>query len=215
MQQFLEQLLATGEVTVPAAGGEFDPAPFDDALLQFDRAARLSMAGDAPKLEKDVAAWAAMLLAASIRLLVVRELGVEEIERAFHVSPPKPRTSGRPEVDYSADLFLRYLPNLAKFVKLLSAEDPLLKKIRGIAEAWPLSSVGMQDFSLTPAPVDSFVAHAGLRQLYVDRIFATGDLGRINHPAIAATILASLGAHPELSPEIAKAAREIAGKTSE
>lgn len=215
MREFLEELFNNGELTVPGGQTQFEPAPVDDIVARFDAAARASIAGAAPSLDVAVAAWAAMLLASSVRLLVVRDAGTEEIDKAFVTRSPCPRAPGHPEVDYSADLFLSYLPGLAKFAKRLAADDPLLEKIRAIGTEWPLSSVGMEDIEASPGSVETFINHAGLRQLYVDRIFAAEETARVNHPLVAETVLASLGAHPELSPAIADAARKIAGNGAE
>src|SRR5690348_13399227 len=118
MRQFLEQLFNTGEVTVVPPGKTFEPAgeESEHEILRFDRAARLSLAGEAPALDLEVGTWAARLLAESARLAVARELGAEKVEEVFTRECPKPRT---PEVDYSTDLFLRYIPDLLKWVQRL------------------------------------------------------------------------------------------------
>jgi hypothetical protein len=207
MRPFLEQLFATGELTVPGSGAEFENDSFENEILLFDTAARRGMPGMAPALDPGVAAWAATLLAGAVRLVIVRDLGEEYVSRLFETGCPKPRSAGQPGIDYSADLFLRYLPQLVDFVKRLAPGDPLVEKLREVAASWPLSSVGMD--GLVPATIGTFVGHPGLRQLYVDRIMATGDTGRVNDPAVAETILASLGAHPELSSEMAKCAERL------
>ena len=174
-------------------------------ILRFDRAARLSMAGTAPRLNVAVATWAARMLAEAARLAIARELGPDYVRKVFSLSCPKPRS---PEVDYSADLFLRYLPGLVKLVERLAADDPLVARLRQLGAEWPLSSVGVKGLSI--ALIEPFIDHPGLRQLYVDRILATGDTSRLSDPRVAAAVRSALGAYPELSSNVAKEA-SVAG----
>lgn len=207
MRQFLENLFSTGEVTVVPPGTDFEMGmEVSVEILRFDRAARLAMAGTAPRLNVAVATWAARMLAEAARLTIARELGPEHVRKVFSVSCPKPRS---PEVDYSADLFLRYLPDLVKVVERLAADDPLLAHLRQLGADWPLSSVGVKGLSL--APIDPFIDHPGLRQLYVDRILATGDTSRLPDGRVALAVRSALGAYPELSPRVAKEVTVIAG----
>ena len=130
----------------------------------------------------------------------------------FGVPCPHARSASFPAVDYSADLFFRYFPGLVTLARRLAPADPLVDKIQAVISDWPLSSVGME--GVAPAPVDSFIMHPGLRQLYADRILASGASDRITHPLLAQTILVSIGAHIELSPDLAKIAQEIAASAA-
>jgi hypothetical protein len=207
MKHFLEQLFTTGEVTVVPSGAAFEmSSEVNLEILRFDRSARLEMAGEAPELDLSVARWAAQLLAESARLTVARDLGPQHVARIFARGCSEPRSA---EVDYSADLFLRYLPDLIRLVERLAAEDPLATRLRKLAEEWPLSSVGVAGLSV--AAIEPFIEQPGLRQLYVDRILATGDLSRLSDPRVALAARAALGAHPELAPAVAKAIGTVAG----
>lgn len=209
MKQFLDQLFSSGAVTVPQVGVPFDfGESFDAEVLQFDRAMRLSLAGTAPTLEIVVARWAAGLLAEAARLTVARDVGAIEMEKILSQPCPRPRSA---EVDYSADLFLRYLPELLAWIQRLAPGDPLVQHMRRLGGEWPLSSVGMRE--LTIAPIEPFIGHAALRQLYVDRILATGDASRLDHPRVSEAVRIALGAHPELAPAMAKAVGLVAEPT--
>ncbi len=206
MRNFLEQLFTTGEVTVLPPGANFEIGPEVNAeILRFDRSARLELAGEAPDLDLPVARWAAQMLAESARLTIARDLGPQNSARIFSRTCPEPRSA---EVDYSADLFLRYLPDLIKLVERLAADDPLAKRLRQMAGEWPLSSVGVKELSI--ADIEPFIDHPALRQLYVDRILATGDVSRLGDPRVATAVRVALGAHPELAPQIAKEVGKVA-----
>lgn len=206
MRQFLEQLFSTGEVTVVQPGMDFEMGvEVGVEILRFDRAARLAMAGTAPRLNVAVASWAARMLAEAARLTIVRELGPVHVRKVFSFPCPKPRS---PEVDYSADLFLWYLPELLKLVERLAADDPLATHLRQLGGEWPLSSVGVKGLSI--ASIDPFMDHPGMCQLYVDRILATGDTSRLSDARVASAVRSALGAYPELSPNVAKEVASIA-----
>lgn len=200
MKQFLEQLFASGQVSVPPAGVPFDEAEMDEEIREFDRAARLALAGEAPALDLQVARWAALLLAEAARLVLARDVGPEEMARVFARPCPRPRS---PETDYSADLFLRYVPELMEWVRRLAADDPLIEHLRRLGGDWPLSSVGMQEVKL--GSIAPFIGHASLRQLYADRILAMGDVSRLGDARISEAVRAALGAHGELAPTVATA----------
>ncbi len=206
MRDFLDQLFHTGQVTVPVPGTNFDLSQsLGEQIRLFDRSARANLAGEAPPLEMEAAVWAATLLAGAARLAIARDLGAAEVQKVFAKPCPKPRS---PSVDYSADLFLRYVPDLLGWVTRLASGDPLVEHLRRLAEQWPLSSVGIHGLKI--GSLDSFIGHPSLRQLYIDRILQRGDASRLSEPRVAAGIRTALGAHPELSPALAEAARPVA-----
>lgn len=210
MKQFLEQLFTTGEVSVLPPGTAFDILEdVDPEILRFDRAARLALASQAPELDLEVAAWAASLLAESARLAIAREMGPKQIEEIFTRECPRRRS---PEVDYSADLFLRYVPDLLKWVQRLASDDPLVARLRQVAADWPLSSVGIKELMVV-GDLAPFIEHPGLRQLYVDRILSTGDIGRLKDERVARAVRAALGAYPDLSPVVSRELEKVAGSS--
>jgi hypothetical protein len=202
MRLFLEQLFRDGRVTVPATATpwEFD-ADAERWVLEFDRSARLSLPGVAPELDFAAAAWAAERLAETVRLAITRDAGLEEIARAFATPCPAARS---PSVDYSVDLFFRYLPDVFAWVRRLAANDPLVAALEKLAAEWPLSSVGI--VGIAAASIDAFIGHAGLRRLYADRIIARNDSARLVDQRAADALKAALGDHAELAPACAEAA---------
>jgi hypothetical protein len=94
-------------------------------------------------------------------------------------------------------------------VERLAADDPLADYLRQIGAEWPLSSVGVKGLSI--ASIDPFIDQPGLRQLYVDRILATGDTGRLSDARVALAARTALGAHAGLSPAVASELGIVAG----
>jgi hypothetical protein len=204
VRTFLIQLFENGRVSVPSAGQSFESAvECEPQLRAFDRSARLELPAGLPEFDLRVAAWAAERLAEICRLVVARAAGPDEFAPAFSVPCPAAPSSA---ADYSADLFLRHLPALWKFTERLSPGDPLLAEIVRFSSGWPLSSVGMK----LVAPPDAgrvaiFAENPGLRRVYADRIIALEDVSRLAVPAVDRAVRDALGAHPDLSPVIARA----------
>ena len=73
--------------------------------------------------------------------------------------------------------------------------------IERLACDWPLSSVGIDNVSVTEDR-DAFLEEPCLLRLYVDRVLATEDVARLDHDAVARAARSSLGAWPELRPKI-------------
>lgn len=119
---------------------------------------------------------------------------------AAAISPP-PTASAH----YSADLTLRYLPDLFRLCRGLAENDPLLAQLRTTGGDWPLSSIGMAGVTPAAARLDTVLADPALRQCYIDRVLTAGDVERLNDTRCKAEALAAAGAHRELiKPRVAE-----------
>lgn len=170
-----------------------------ELLRQCGKTAELDLVGSAPAFSLEMAAWATTLLYHACQFVVCRDVGEPAIVAALKRPCPEARSAS---ADWSADLLLRYLPGTYQLARHLSPSDPLLRELRFLAVSWPLSSVGIPGLGaldLTP-----FWDHPGLRQLYLDRILLTGDTSRLGDPQVDEGLRVLLGAHPELSPQIAR-----------
>ena len=130
----------------------------------------------------------------------LREVDAASVQQALAAPCPRPPSAS---VCYSADLSLRYLPDLLSLARGIAPDDPLVAGLTALARAWPLSSVGVA--GMEDLDVSAFVDHPSLRQLYVDRIIERGDVSRLKHPAVRAAVGEALGAYPDLAPRVAAA----------
>ena len=196
---FLTNLLDNGTVQVSRAR-EIPSEERDEAqrlLTDFERLFRLSLAGEAPPLDIDIAGAAAQTLYRLCQCLVYRELMPDQALAQGDRLPDAPRTAG---AHYSADLVLRFLPDAWRLAKEAAEGDPLVTTTRELAARWPLSSVGIPDL---PAPsIDGIAEHPALGALYVDRIIERRDRSRLNDPRVRDAFLTAIGAHRELAPEL-------------
>ena len=195
---FVHSLAETGRVSVPP--DDALPDDVEAAVQELDAAAREEMAFTAPQLNPMVAAWALGLIYRACQALVFREIEATSVEGTLTAPCPRPPS---PSVCYSADLSLRYLPDLLSLARGIAPSDPLVAGLTALSRAWPLSSVGTA--GMEDVDVAAFVDHPSLRQLYVDRIIERGDVSRLKHPAVRAAVGEALGAYPDLAPRVAAA----------
>ena len=152
---FVQSLLDTGRVKVPPGGEPLDDV--DEAVAELDRAARTDAAFEPPALAVPVAAWALTTVYRAAQALVFREIDADAVRQMLAVPCPLPPS---PSVHYSADLSLRYLPDLLALARGIAPDDPLVTGLTTLAQSWPLSSVGV------PAAADAdptpFLDHPSL-----------------------------------------------------
>ena len=200
---FLEEIRETPTVTV----GPFDPqecseSEAKEAIETLDQLTRVDLAFDTPRLAFDSAVWAARVIYRGCQFLVYRELDSATIETALSTSSISNPT---PDVIYSVDLYLKYMPGLYKLAYAASPDDTLTRKLQDLALQWPLSSVGipgLENLEADGAILNGAILEdACLTQLYVDRILAREDRSRLSDPRVLDAVRATLGGHPELCPE--------------
>lgn len=203
LRTFLMSLIEHGRVEVAAVGEALEArtGEADELILGYDELSRAQLAFTAPPYHPAVARWAAELLYRGCQAVVYRQLDADAVKQLLAVACPEPLDAG---VLYSADLMLRYLPNLLTLSRGVAEHDVLVDELMRLAAAWPLSSVGVQPVGpeLDRQSLEILVADECLRQLYVDRVIARRDAARLAHPAVAEGVRQSLGLYTELCPEL-------------
>ena len=173
---------------------------WQDIMRGWDAQRRMELAFDAPALSLVAAEWAALRLYRGCQALVCRDMPPQDMHRFLAVACPEARSAS---VDYSVDLLFRFLPDLVTLARRVEQADPLIAELLALAQAWPLSSVGITAVGVVdPEP---FLEDPSLRQLYVDRILATGDTSRLRHEVVRSAVRMALGAFPGLAPAVAAA----------
>jgi hypothetical protein len=202
---FLSDLFETGLVRVarePAT--ESDRKAIEPLLAEIEAQDRLNLPGEPPPFDASAAAWAASMLYRGAQLLADRDVS-EETLRAALADPGPDATAS---TYYSVDLIYRFLPDLITLARRVSQEDPLVAALLGLIAPWPLSSVGVTGAAI--GNIEPILAHPCLRQLYVDRILAHGDVARLEEPRVREAVREALGAFSELAPAFAAKLAEAA-----
>ncbi|QJB35817.1 hypothetical protein HF329_32740 [Chitinophaga oryzae] len=195
LSSFITTLVRDGQVTVDTAVHAFSPddlAATRSILLNYYQHDLIDMPGEAPAFDNDTALWAAGFIYRAAQLIRSRPSGNNGIEQWL----PKHAGATGPEAIYSADLCLRYLPDLLSIAKKLAPADPLVQRLTETAAQWPFSSTGMNIYPA--APVTAITEHPSLLQAYTDRIIASKDTGRCNDPVVMTAVKASLGSYADL-----------------
>ncbi len=202
LAKFISSLFESGAVEVPLI------APWDEADVQAAREAivageliyRDSLTAGTPMLDAEAALWGARQLYRAAQCLVFRGYDTSAAKRELS---SKPAGEINASVHYSVDLTMRFLPDLSRHASALPKDDSLTIMLQAWASEWPLSSVGIE---LHQPPSDSrlesVVSDRALLTLYLDRVVARGDIGRLNHPLVREAVRAAIGMHPELAPDV-------------
>ncbi|RBL92133.1 hypothetical protein [Chitinophaga flava] len=195
LSSFITTLVQDGQVTIAAVVNPFssdDLADANNLLLEYYRNDLTDMPGQAPGFDADAAMWAAQFVYRAAQLIMLRHID----ENGVYQLLPLYDIATQPDAVYSADLCLRYLPDLLSLAKGLAPADPLVKRITQIAAQWPFSSTGMN--ILPDIPVNVITSHPSLLQAYTDRIIASKDAARCSEPMVMTTVKASLGNYADL-----------------
>lgn len=183
--------VAIGALATPPPAGV--PAELAEALREVDALARAEAPGAAPELDLAAAAWALERVLGACRALVERSLSAKEVEELVCVPLPAPRSAA---VLWSADLTLRFLPDLCALARGVARDDPLVTALARLARDWPLSAAGLAlGGDGAPELPEALRADACLRGLLVDRVLARGSVELEAVPWIAEALGAAVGAH--------------------
>lgn len=210
---FLRELRATAAPVVRLSGQgpwaavlteiekEAQSDPLIAALLaEWHREGLEDLGGPPLPFDEAAARHGAVLLFRGAWCYLHRDTPAREVTRLLQpTSPPQSETPSA-AAQFSADLTLRHLPSLHRIALALAPGDPLLAALRALAAAYPLSSPGFSPDensppSADPEAWDHLQNHAGLRQLFLDRVLAHADRAWMENPAIAAALIHSLGLH--------------------
>lgn len=195
---FFTELFESGRVFVASEPlAELAPE-VDPILISAEKVAAMNLAATAPSFSLSTARWAALVFYRACQFVVCRDIDAVTTERLLQERCPDAHS---PETDYSADLVFQYLPDVIGMTRAIASGDPLLQQLLTLAREWPLSTVGVS--GLGQVNVQAFIGHAGLRQLYADRIISHRDISRLGDQAVDWAAREALGAFPELCPPIA------------
>lgn len=187
---FLTDLIQSGNVVVPRT---LTPLTEEDIaaslvllkeLYEIDAA---TMPGNTPAFDEQAASWAAGYIFYACQLILLRDVD----DFAAYLHPFLDNRSA--EAIYSADLTLRFLPDLFRLGSGLAPDDPLVANLRLTAIDWPYSSIGLKNID-TGIP-EVILEHVCLRIAYIDRVIAYKDTGRLTGEAEKELLKEVMGDH--------------------
>jgi hypothetical protein len=169
LADFLARLLGEGRVVFrerPRPGPE-DAGRAAGVLEHAFDAVRLDVAGPSIPFDPAAAVAAGELVRRACWALVSHEERVEDLARALTM----PMAPTAPAQHLSADLALRYLPQVHRRARAINPADPLRGLIEEVLRRWPLSGV-LADLMEGPILPPEALDHPGLFLLYAERLAA-------------------------------------------
>ncbi|QHS59793.1 hypothetical protein [Chitinophaga agri] len=192
LSEFISSLINKGEVIVAPALQPFDTDDLRVARIHLEQHYTDDVSevpGQAPAYDPEAAIWAAGYLYRTVQFLLLRHLDASDIEAHL---PPFTGVQ-TPAAIYSADLCLRYLPDIFLLAKGISPEDPLVVTLQAMTLQWPLSAAAIP--GVVSADLSAVLQHPSLTRMYTDRIILAKDFDKCTHPACLPLVAEALGAY--------------------
>lgn len=142
-----------------------------------------------PVFDGEAAIWAARIFYYSSQLLLFREQSNNEVRSL--IQPYNKQIT--PSAILSADLILRFMPDLLSELKLIDDTDVLIDWLENILNTFHYSAVGYHLENEEPLNFDIVDQDMCLKQLYIDRVIDRNHLELSRLPALHDAIEAQLG----------------------
>ena len=163
--EFLTQLFDEGKVLFRTAPRDRPSAPAVPVLAEAFETYSLVVAGPRMTFDPDIALAAAEVVRQASWALVNRDERMADLVKRLKM-PVSPLT---PSQHLSADLTMRYLPQVLRRARGLDPSDPLVAQLANVLRTWPLSGV-LSDVADGPFVPLEFGGHPGLMLLYAERL---------------------------------------------
>ena len=141
---------------------ELDAADYFETEFEKER---LEFLSDQINCNKEAAVWAAKVLYHSTQLYLIRENTAKDLNKLI------PEFKGTKDVSsiLSADLSLRFLPQIISALQSADSEDPLIKILENILLQFHYSGIGF-DLNLEKINWKEELKNKTYRKLYLERI---------------------------------------------
>ncbi|WDF48650.1 hypothetical protein PQ459_09270 [Chryseobacterium sp. KACC 21268] len=154
---------------------------------------RLEFLSDQISFDSEASLWAAKILYRSAQLYLIRKDTDKNLEKLV------PAFNGKPNVSavLSADLSLRFLPQIISALYNADAEDPLIKMLENIMIQFHYSAVGF-DLDLDKINWEEELKDDTYRKLYLERIVEKKAYKLAEIPFINKLLMAEFGMYKDV-----------------
>lgn len=167
-----------------AEAGDYFETEFEKERLEF--------LSDQLICNKEAAVWAAKTLYHSARLYLIRENTAKDMDQLI------PGFKGARTISsiLSADLSLRFLPQIITALNAVDPEDSLITVLENILTEFHYSGIGY-DLDLEKVNWEEELKDRTYRKLYLERIVAKRDYKLAEIPFINTLLIAEFGMHKD------------------
>lgn len=154
---------------------------------------RLDFLSDKISFNKEAAIWAAKVLYHSAQLYLIRKDTAKNLEKLI------PQYLGEKNVSaiLSADLSLRFLPQLVDALQIADSTDPLVKMLGNILHQFHYSGIGL-DLNLEKINWEEELKNKTYRKLYLERIVEKKAYKLAEIPYINQLLIAEFGMYKDI-----------------
>lgn len=141
-----------------------------------------------PAFDKEAALWGARTLYTAAQLLLYRDQPAEHIPELLPAYP----AAITPAAMLSADLCLRFLPQVLDQVKRIDPDDPLIPVLENLLTTWHYSGI-RAPLPQLPGSLAMVFSNTSLQQLYINRIISKKAIQLAAIPTLNIFVKATLG----------------------
>ncbi|SKB51575.1 hypothetical protein SAMN05421800_102383 [Chryseobacterium balustinum] len=154
---------------------------------------RLDFLSDKIPFNKEAAIWSAKVLYHSAQLYLIRKDTAKNLEKVI------PQYLGEKNVSaiLSADLSLRFLPQLLHALQIADSTDPLVKMLENILHQFHYSGIGL-DLNLEKINWEEELKDKIYRKLYLERIVEKKAYSLAEIPYINQLLIAEFGMYKDI-----------------
>ncbi len=169
---------------------EQDAADYFESEFEKER---LEFLSDQISFDQKTAVWAAKVLYHSAQLYLIRKDTAKDLEKLI------PQFIGKRDVSslLSADLSLRFLPQIISSLQIADPEDPLIKILENILQQFHYSGIGF-DLNLEKINWEEELKDKTYRKLYLERIVEKKAYNLAEIPYINQLLMAEFGIYKEI-----------------
>ncbi len=169
---------------------EQDAADYFESEFEKER---LEFLSDQITCDRETAVWAAKVLYHSAQLYLIRKDTSGDLEKLI------PHFKGNRNVAsiLSADLTLRFLPQIYDALQVADSEDTLIKMLENILKQFHYSAVGC-DLDLEEINWEEELKDKTYRKLYLERIVEKKDYKLAEIPYINQLLIAEFGIYKDI-----------------
>jgi len=169
---------------------EQDAADYFESEFEKER---LEFLSDKINCDRETAVWAAKVLYHSAQLHLIRENTAKDLSQLI------PLFKGKREINsiLSADLSLRFLPQIISVLQDVDPEDPLIKILENILQQFHYSGIGF-DLDLEKINWEEELKDKTYRKLYLERVVENKAYRLAEIPYISQLLMAEFGMHKDV-----------------